>query len=399
MSKLTALRVKNATTPGKYGDGDGLWLVVTSETARKWILRVQKAGRRRDIGLGSAADVGLLEARTAAEDMRRALRRGADPVAERKKAKVIVPTFRDAAIAVHKEHKPGWRNSKHAAQWLSSLEAYAFPTLGDNPVNEIDSPMVRDTLASIWLTIPETARRVRQRIGTVLDYSHAKGWRDAEAPMRTITRGLPKQPKEKAHHPSLPWQEVPAFVADMPRMAETIRLALEFIILTITRSGETRLARWPEVDLMAKVWVIPATRMKAKREHRVPLVPRAIEILKRMAELRTSDDPEGYVFEGRKRGRPLSDMALTMPLRRASLPFTVHGFRSSFRDWCSEATNTPREIAEACLAHVVSNKVGAAYSRTDHLEKRRAVMSQWATFVAGGNGKVLTMSRMAGKHA
>ncbi len=393
MSKLTALKVKNATKPGKYGDGDGLWLVVTSDTARKWILRVQKAGRRRDIGLGSATDVSLLEARTAAEDMRRALRRGGDPVAERKKAKIVVPTFRDAAISVHKEHKPGWRNPKHAAQWLSSLEAYAFATLGDHPINKVDGPMVRDTLVAIWLTIPETARRVRQRIGTVLDYGHAKGWRDAEAPMRSITKGLPKQPKEKEHHPSLPWQEVPAFVADMPRMAETIRLALEFIILTITRSGETRLARWSEFNLKAKIWVIPATRMKAKREHRVPLVPRAIEILNRMAELRTLDDPDAYIFEGQKHGRPLSDMSLTMPLRRANLPFVVHGFRSSFRDWCSEATNTPREVAEACLAHVVGNKVEAAYSRTDHLEKRRAVMTQWATFVAGRNGKVLPMSR------
>ena len=243
--------------------------------------------------------------------------------------------------------------------------------------------MIRDVLAPIWLEIPETAKRVKQRIGTVLDFAQAKGWRDTEAPMRSVTRGLAKQSTQQNHFAALPWQEVPSFVAGMSetlKTGETVRLALEFLILTAARSGEAREARWSEVDLKKKVWTIPAARMKAGRAHRVPLSNRAIEVLERMRELRRSDDPDAFIFEGQKPGRPFSDMTLSMPLRRTGLHFTVHGFRSSFRDWCAEATDTPREVAEACLAHKVKG-VEAAYARTDHFEKRRAVMDAWSVFV------------------
>lgn len=284
MGKLTALKVKNAK-PGKHGDGDGLFLAVSNTGARKWVLRIQVNRSRRDIGLGSAKVVSLADARDAAQEMRKAFKRGDDPVAERRRARHTIPTFRDAAKMVHAEHAPGWKNAKHAAQWLSTLETYAYPKLGDLPVNQIDGPMVRDVLAEIWLTIPETARRVRQRIGTVLDFAHAKGWREAEAPMRSVSRGLPKQPRTKEHLAAMPWQNVPSFLAGIPDTlgaGESVRLALEFLILTAARSGEVRGMCWSEIDLEQRSWTIPAGRMKGGRLHRVPLSAKAVEILKHM---------------------------------------------------------------------------------------------------------------------
>ena len=206
MSKLTALGVKKAG-PGRHGDGSGLYLVVSDTGSRKWVLRIRVRGKRRDLGLGAATKVSLSEAREAGEDMRRAIRRGKEPVAEKHRSSAVIPTFREAAVMVHQEHRPSWKNPKHARQWLSTLEAYAFPSFGDLPVNQIDGPMVRDVLAEIWLAIPEMARRVRQRIRTVLDFAHAKGWREAETPLRSILRGLPKQPKIRRHLAAMPWQE------------------------------------------------------------------------------------------------------------------------------------------------------------------------------------------------
>jgi len=388
MAKLTALSVKRAGA-GRHGDGGGLYLVVSDTGSRKWVFRIQVNGKRRDFGLGSATSVTLSDARGAAEDMRRAVRAGLDPKSERRRAKQSMPSFREAAVMVHDEHRPAWKNAKHAKQWLSTLETYAFPRFGDLPVNQIDGPMVRDVLAEIWLTIPETARRVRQRIGTVLDFAHAKGWREAEAPLRSISRGLPPQPKIRTHFAAKPWQEVPEFIADMAetlKATEPVRLAIEFLILTAARSGEVRGARWSEFDMEAKAWLIPADRMKGGRTHRVPLSDRVVEILHRMKDFRRTDEPGAFVFEGQKPGRPLSDMTLTMPIRRAGLPITVHGFRSAFRDWCAEATSTPREVAEACLAHVVRDAAEAAYARTDHFDKRRDVMSTWAAFCKGATG-------------
>ena len=395
MSKLTALGVKKAK-PGRHGDGGGLYLMVSDTGSRKWVLRIQMRGKRRDLGLGSATNVTLSEAREAAEDMRRAIRRGDDPVAQKRRARETIPTFREAAVMVHQEHRPSWKNPKHAQQWLSTLEAYVFPRLGDLPVDQIDGPMVRDVLAEIWLVIPETARRVRQRIGTVLDFAHAKGWREAEAPLRSVSRGLPKQPKIKGHFAAMPWQEVPEFIANMGdtlKATEPVLLAIEFLILTAARSGEVRGAIWSEFDLETRTWLVPAERMKGGRPHRVPLSGRAMGILDRMTTFRRTTEAEAYVFEGQKPGRPLSDMTLTMPIRRAELPITVHGFRSAFRDWCAEATSTPREVAEACLAHVVRNAVEAAYARTDHLDRRRILMNDWADYCIGTN-RIVPITRV-----
>ncbi len=382
MGKLTATKVKNAP-PGKHGDGDGLYLVVSPSGARKWILRIQHNGKRRDIGLGSLKTVTLAEARDAAYELRRGAQKGIDPLVEKRRKSETIPTFKEAALQVIEEHKPTWKNQKHADQWTSTLEAYVFPTLGSLPVNEIDGPMIRDVLIEIWLDIPETARRVKQRIGTVLDFAYAKGWRDSEAPMRSLARGLPKQPKGKKHMPALAWKHLPNFIQNMATIiqaSETVRLGIEFLILTVARSGEVRGARWGEFDLKEKVWTIPGERMKAGRPHRVPLSPRAIAILKKMETLRSNDKPDCLVFEGSKAGQPFSDMTFSMPLRRAELKITIHGFRSTFRDWCAEATDTPREVAEACLAHTVKNQAEAAYARSDHLEKRRKLMTKWATY-------------------
>ena len=394
MSKLKELQVKRAK-PGTHEDGRGLRLVVAKSGAKNWILRVQKNGKRREIGLGSASVVGLAAARAKAEGVRAVIRDGLDPVAERRKNQTKVPTFREAAQMVHAEHLPSWKNPKHGAQWLTTMEQYAFPKLGNVQVDKITGPMVREVLADIWLRIPETARRVRQRIGTVLDNAHARGWRDQEAPMRSVSKGLPKQPKVPNHFAALRWQEVPDFITNMPaaiKASDTVLKAIEFTILTAARSGEVRLATWGEIDLKNAAWKIPAGRMKAGVEHKVPLSDRAVKILQEIGV----GNKDALIFQGRKAGRPLSDMSLTMPLRRANLGITVHGFRSSFRDWCSEATQTPREIAESCLAHAVGDKTERSYSRTDYFEKRRDVMRLWASYCSGGTvDNVVTLDKGA----
>ncbi|MBT4770617.1 MAG: integrase arm-type DNA-binding domain-containing protein [Rhodospirillaceae bacterium] len=381
MSKLTELEFKRAK-PGTHEDGRGLRLVVANSGAKNWILRIQKDGRRREIGLGSASLIGLADARAKAEGVRTIIRDGLDPVAERRKGKTKVPTFREVAKMVHAEHLPSWKNPKHGKQWITTMEQYVFPKLGDVQVDKITAYMVREALLDIWLKIPETARRVRQRIGTVLDYAYSRDWRDQEAPMRSVSKGLPKQPKVQKHFPAMPWQDVSDFVTNMSdaiKATDTVLRAIEFTILTAARSGEVRLATWGEIDLDKATWTIPAERMKAGVEHRVPLSDRAVEILQEIGV----GDKDILIFKGRKAGRPLSDMSLTMPLRRANLGITVHGFRSAFRDWCAEATNTPREVAESCLAHTVKDATERAYARTDYFDKRRVVMNQWGAYCSG----------------
>ncbi|WP_207458630.1 site-specific integrase [Azospirillum sp. SYSU D00513] len=397
--RLTAVQVRTLKEPGRYGDGDGLALVIAGDGSRKWVLRIQHEGKRRDFGLGSASGVSLAEAREAADTFRKQVRNGIDPtkqVAEEAAPEPQTPTFRDAALQVLKTHKPSWKNSKHGNQWLATMEAYAFPLLGDRRVDEITSGMICDTLVPIWLKIPETARRVRQRIGTVLDWAHARGYRPAEAPMRSVSKGLPRQPKTKEHFPAMPWQEVPAFITalrETPKAGEVVKLAFEFLILTAVRSGEMRGAVWSEIDIEGRLWSIPKERMKATKAHVVPLSDRAVEILKQAQELRTSEAPATLVFPGAKLIKPMSDMTLTMLLRRMETGCTAHGFRSSFRDWAAESTNFPREVVEAALAHAVESRVEAAYLRSDLLEKRRRLMDAWAGFCVPKGGKVVPMAR------
>ncbi|MDP9423737.1 MAG: integrase arm-type DNA-binding domain-containing protein [Pseudomonadota bacterium] len=378
MGNLTVIKVKSVTEPGRYSDGDGLMLKVKPGGSKSWVLRVQVDGKRRDIGLGSAKTVSLAEARQAADELRRKLARGIDPIAERKQEKIVIPTFKEAAILVHEEHKAAWKNGKHQAQWLSTLKSYAYPGLGDLLVSEIEGPAIRDVLAKIWLAKPETARRVRQRIGTVLDWAYAKGYRASEAPMRSLSKGLPRQPKKDRHFAAMSFAEVPVFLQILRRRESMGRLALEALILTAARSGEIRMARWPELDLEAGLWSIPAERMKMGRPHIVPLSPQAIDVFKRAAKHRIP--ATDLVFYGIKAKRPLSDMTLLKILRDMEAGVTVHGFRSAFRDWVAEQTNYPGEVAEAALAHAIPNKVEAAYRRTDFLEKRRSLMGDWGAF-------------------
>lgn len=381
MGKLTAVAVKAATAPGRYQDGNGLQLLVKPSGAQSWVLRIQVDGRRRDIGLGSTATVTLKEAREKADELRRMYQRGADPLAERRAAKLaaaVIPTFRDAAIAAHGEHKDGWRNLKHRADWLSSLERYAFPTLGGIRVDLIDAPTVRDTLLPIWLDRPETARRVRQRINLVVDWAAAKGYRPT-LDLSGIAKALPRQPKSESHFAAMPYEQVPAFVASLKASNETIsKMALQFLILTAARSGEVRGATWPEIDPEAQTWTIPGSRMKAGKAHVVPLSDAALTILARVRQIRTRED--AVIFPGTK-GQPLSDMTMLKIMRDRSLPYSVHGFRSAFKTWAVEATSFPDAVSEAALAHIDVNKVRAAYSRTDFRQQRTNLMAAWSKFI------------------
>ena len=384
MGNLTATAVKAANEPGRYQDGDGLALLVGKRGGKSWMVRIQKDGRRRDIGLGSAAKVSLKLARERAASVRSQVEAGIDPIAERRKA-AGVPTFREAAASVHAEHKGGWKNAKHRKQWLSTLETYAFPAFGDRSIALVDAPAVRDALVAIWLKKPETARRLRQRICTVIDWAVAKGYREAALPMPVIDKALPKQRVKPKHHAALPYAGLPDFMAAL-RARETMgRLALEAVILTAARSGEVRLAEWSELDLDAATWTVPAERMKAGREHVVPLSPQAVALFKRMKPHKRGDSD--LVFPGMRRGKPLSDMPLTKALRDMGRTVTAHGFRSTFRDWVAEQTTWPAELAEAALAHVVSDKTVAAYQRGTMLEKRREMMAAWAHFAEGESGK------------
>jgi integrase len=381
MGRLTAARLKNLTEPGRYSDGDGLFLVVKPAGGRNWVLRALCGGKRRDIGLGPLKSVDLGDAREAAHQIRRQIAKGLDPIVERKRERQVIPNFRDAAKMVHVEHKASWKNGKHQNQWLSTLESYTFPKLGNRLVSDIGAPEIRDVLAPIWLSKPETARRVRQRIGTVLDWACVKGFRTSEAPLRSLSKGLPRQPKKDGHFAAMSYADVPEFMTQLRERESIGRLALEALILTAARSGEIRFARWAEVDMDAALWSIPAERMKMGRPHVVPLSPEVIEVFRKAAKFRASGID--LIFPGQKLKKPMSDMTLLKVLRDMNAGVTVHGFRSAFRDWVADQTNYPGEVAEAALAHAISNKVEAAYRRTDFLGKRRDLLRDWASYCLG----------------
>ena len=377
MGKLTARKVETAK-PGKYGDGGGLQLAVAPTGAKKWVLRFLWQGKAREMGLGSYPEVSLAEAREKAISGRRLARSGADPIAERRKDRGI-PTFGELADEIAGQLAEGFRNEKHRAQWKMTLTVYAGP-LRAKPVDKIETTDVLAVLRPIWQEKPETASRLRGRIERVLNAAKAKGLRSGENP--AAWRGhlenlLPKRQKlTRGHHAAMPYADVPAFVARLREREAVAALALEFSILTAARSGEVLGARWSEVDLDARVWTIPAKRMKAGREHRAPLSESALAVLEKFGEARVSE----FIFPGQGAGRPLSEMALRRMLGLVADVVTVHGFRSSFRDWAGNETHFPRELAEAALAHVVGDKAEQAYRRSDALEKRRALMEAWAAY-------------------
>lgn len=379
MGNLTANMLRGSLKPGRHHDGDGLFLNVTPTGARSWICRVQKSGRRRDIGLGSAKKVSLAQARQRAAEVRSQVEAGIDPVLQRKKAEGI-PTFREAAAAVYAENKKSWKNKKHRGQWLTSLQTYAFPKIGDVAVSDIESSHVRDVLIAIWLEKNETARRVRQRIGMVIDWAIAKNYRAHPLPMNAINKSLPKVRNRQNHLAALHYSKVAAFVGKLRERESIGRLAFEFLILTAARSGEVRGALWSEIDLTERTWTIPAERMKADVEHVVPLSDAALGVLRR-ARVHKEDDND-LVFPGTRHGKPMSDMTLTKICRDAEIDAVPHGFRSSFRDWVSEETDFDRDVAEMALAHTIANPVEAAYRRGKLLQKRRKLMDLWAEYCA-----------------
>jgi len=392
-SRLTALRVRTLKEPGRYGDGNGLYLAVEPSGARRWVLRVVVRGKRSDLGLGSASLVKLAEARDEAARLRKIAREGGDPLAERRRERLTMPSFKDAAEQVHATHAKSFRNVKHRAQWLKSLENDVFPIIGDRGVNTIESSDVLKVLSPIWMKKPETARRLKQRIKVVLEWARASGFRGADLanPVDGVARVLPRHKGDKAHHAALPYSQVPAFVETLRAVEanDATKLAFEFLILTATRTSEVIGARWSEIDREAKMWTIPGDRIKAGREHRVPLSPRCLELLER-AEAIADGGP--FVFPGRFPERPLSSMAFLMVLRRLKRDdIVVHGFRSSFRDWAAERTNVPRTVCEAALAHVVKDKTEAAYFRSDLLEQRRSLMDTWTAFATTKTAQVVTM--------
>lgn len=379
---LTALKVKSLSAPGRYADGNGLYLVVDPSGAKRWLLRTVIQGKRTDIGLGGLSVVSLAEARELALSYRKVARQGGDPLAEKRAKTRVIPTFKAAAETVHAEHKATWKNAKHAQQWINTLTVYAFPQIGNLTVDRIQTPDVLRVLTPIWLTKPETARRVRQRIGSVLDWAKASGFRAGDNPVEGVSRGLPKQPAGEEHHAAMPYAEVPAFIAALRESNSSLsaRLAFEFLVLSASRTSEVLEARWIEIDWENGIWTIPAARMKANREHRVPLSPRALELLKEA--LRAAGTSE-LLFPGRAIEKPMSNMVFLKILERMKVKVTAHGFRSSFRDWAAETTSFPREVAEMALAHTIENKVEAAYRRGDLLERRRELMTEWASFLEG----------------
>jgi len=383
MAGLTTLQIKNAK-PGRYADGKGLYLLVGPTGSKSWVLRVQVDGRRKDYGLGSLDLLSLSEAREKAQEWRKVAKAGLNPSAEDKRQRASKTTFEEAARAFHRERKGSWKNAKHGDQWINTLETYAFPTLGKLSVDRIDADEIAQVLLPIWQTKAETARRVRQRVGSVLDYSKAKGWRQIEAPMRavnTLLRGI-KQPKVRSFA-AMPYTDVPGFMTKLDRAGATVgRLALQFLILTAARSGEVRGAVWGEIDEELKLWTIPANRMKMDQEHQVPLSEAALSILRNARE-HSVVKSAGLIFPGLRR-KPLSDMTLSKVLKaNGGDGFTVHGFRSSFRDWAAEKGYS-NDWAEAALAHSVANRVEAAYRRTKFLGQRSRLMGEWANFCLGG---------------
>ena len=381
-------RVRNAKVRGSTPLGS-----TTRAGARSWIQRVTVAGRRRDLGLGRFPDVGLAQAREAAARNRSLIASGGDPLAEKRRA--AIPTFREAAQRTFEANKPRWRNGKHTATWWQSLERHAFPILGDMPVDQIGREDVLQVLTPIWGVRMETARRVRQRIRAILKWSMAHGHIDHNVAGEAIDGALPPMPKVKNHLRALPYAEVGELIEAVQQSQASLaaKWCLEFLILTTTRSGEARGARWSEIDLDAAMWVIPGERMKSHAEHRVPLSSRALAILE---EARTIDDGSGLVFPSPTRpGKPMSDMTLTALLRRLKVAdrATVHGFRSAFRDWSAECTHAPHAVMELSLAHAVGNAVEAAYARSDLFERRRSLMDQWAAYLDGAAGAVVPMVR------
>jgi integrase len=418
VEKLSPAKVRSELEEGMYGDGGGLWLHIgpnakdeagkPTKTGKSWIFRFMLNGRAREMGLGPTYTIGLAEAREKARECRKLVLDGIDPLtaketkrAARKAEQAKAKTFKQCAEEYIKANRAGWRNEKHAYQWEATLKAYVYPSIGNLTVGDIDTGHITKILTPIWVSKAETASRVRGRIESVLSYATTHKWRAGENPARWrghLENVLPKKSKvsKVVHHAALPWRESGVFMKLLAAEHGTGALAFRFAILTAARTGEVLGARWAEFDLQHAVWTIPGNRMKAGVEHRIPLSPDALALLRDAEKLRSDDDE--FVFPGGKKGKPLSNMAFLMLLRRMKREdLTAHGFRSTFRDWAAE-TGQPADIAEAALAHTVGDKTVAAYQRGDLLDRRRKLMEAWAAWCAREpqeNGSVIELRASA----
>lgn len=386
-SKVRSKTIK----PGLHADGNGLYLKVDKSGARRWIQRIVIRDKRREIAIGPASLVSLSSAREVALENRRIARAGGDPLEEKRKQQ-SVPTFEAAAREVHKANLSSWQNRKHAAQFIRTLETYIFPFFGQRPVSEVGGSDLLAALLPIWTEKPETARRVHQRVGSVFKWAMAKGWR-ADNPAEAVRAVLPKQDRtKKQHRKSLPYADVADCLNSVraSRADPSTKLAVEFLVLNASRSVEVREARWAEFDLEARIWSIPAQRMKMRKQHEVPLVDRAVEILNEARTLHGGD----LVFPGRVHGKPLSDATLLKLVREQGFDCDVHGFRASFRTWAQERTNFPREVCELALAHRVGDDTEAAYARSDLFQKRRMLMATWATYLTQTKGEIIQLGEV-----
>lgn len=391
VAEMKVKQVEALKAPGLYAVGGavGLHLQISERSARSWTYRYQINGKRRDMGLGGTDLYNLAQARERAREARRLVDQGVDPIDQRRAGKQAAMlaaaksiTFEQAAKAYIKAQSAGWRNSRHAAQWPQSLEAYVFPVFGNLSVQAVDVTLVMKAIEPIWTEKPETASRVRGRIESVLDWATARGYRKGENPARWrghLENLLPARSKVRrvVHHPALPYAEMSGFMTQLRALDGVACRCLEFAILTCARSGEAIGARWSEIDLAARLWTIPAERMKGGREHRVPLSDAAVAVVEQMAAIRHSD----FVFPGMREGRPLSPMSLVMTLPRLGRTgLTVHGFRSAFADWAAEQTSFQHEVREMALAHKVGDAVVQAYRRTDQFQKRRELAEAWSRY-------------------
>ncbi len=377
--KLSSQEVRSLTRPGRHSDGGGLYLSIDASGRRRWVFMYTSNGRRVELGLGSTSTRSLKEAREEAASLRASLTRGLDPRVERSKS-TTKPTFGEFADEYVEAMRPSWRNAKHAAQWSMTLTEYAKP-LRSLPIDAVTTEEILRTLRPIWRRTPETAERLRGRIENVLSSAKAKGLREGENPAAWkghLDQLLPKRQRlTRGHHAALPFNDMAEFFGNLSAKSATAARALQFLILTASRSGEVLGATWSEVDLDRGLWVVPASRMKAGKEHRVPLSEAALNVLR---SIDVGLQPDDHLFWGKSPDRPLSNMAMSMLLRRMVPNVTVHGFRSSFRDWSAEVSAFSHEVCEMALAHTIPNRAEAAYRRGDLLDKRRELMEAWALF-------------------
>ena len=394
-NKLTALKIKKLTIPGRYADGNNLYLEVDKSGARRWTLRVTILGRRRDMGLGGISTVSLEEARELAYQYRKIARSGGDPILERQKNRGLQTTLIYCTKKVHEINLPTWKNEKFAKQWLSSLEHHVFPTIGKLPISQVTSADILRVLTPIWNTKGDTAKKIKQRLRMIIKWARAQGYFQGDDPVELAEQALPKQLKSDDHHKSLEFEKLPEMISNLRKSKISLptKLALEFTILSACRTSEVLNAKWEEIDLTKLIWSIPSERMKGGKVHQVPLTDRMTVILNDCKKLKTHND---LLFPSEINGEALSNNTMRLALKkRLKIDATVHGMRSSFKDWASETTNFANEVSEMALAHTISNKTELAYRRRTLIEKRRHLMQKWSDYLNNKEGEVIELYKTA----